>query len=221
MSDPRVQVYLESLEIDVKAGHIRPAWFPMVSTCHFALFLHFCPGDFCTVSFVIQRWLAQRCQCFLWFGPWIILKMIDGRCHVLRNDIEPAIALWRIPKKHLHIWQKTSKSLMPVLIAQMHIASCLSSGEGVISCDDFIEGILRCKGPARAIDQHLVQVKNLSWPYSMQLAAGPTAFHAGGMFSTEDMGKISFKNFQNGSCFVRSRFARHQVPTPNGMVSIP
>jgi len=32
----------------------------------------------------------------------------------------------------------------------------LSKGEGVISCDDFIEGILRCKGPARAIDQILV-----------------------------------------------------------------
>ena len=142
MSDPRVQVYLESLEIDVKAGHIPPAWFSIVFTCHSALFLHcFCPGDFCTVSFAFQRWLAQRCrascQCFLWFWPCIILKMIDGRRDALRNDIGPAIAALRKP-------------------------SCLSSGEGVISCDDFIEGILRCKGPARAIDQQLVQVQNLS-----------------------------------------------------------
>ncbi|CAJ1342231.1 unnamed protein product [Effrenium voratum] len=32
----------------------------------------------------------------------------------------------------------------------------LQNGDGVISCDDFIEGILRCKGPARAIDQILL-----------------------------------------------------------------
>lgn len=32
----------------------------------------------------------------------------------------------------------------------------LQNSEGVISCDDFIEGILRCKGPARAIDQILL-----------------------------------------------------------------
>ncbi|CAK9022734.1 Sodium channel protein type 11 subunit alpha (NaN) (Sensory neuron sodium channel 2) (Sodium channel protein type XI subunit alpha) (Voltage-gated sodium channel subunit alpha Nav1.9) [Durusdinium trenchii] len=31
----------------------------------------------------------------------------------------------------------------------------LQNSEGVICCDDFIDGILRCKGPARAIDQPL------------------------------------------------------------------
>eukprot|EP00435_Cladocopium_sp_Y103_P013079 s1417_g3.t1 len=40
----------------------------------------------------------------------------------------------------------------------------LQNSEGVINCDDFIEGILRCKGPARAIDQILLgnDVKQVS-----------------------------------------------------------
>ncbi|CAE7498033.1 Scn10a [Symbiodinium natans] len=40
----------------------------------------------------------------------------------------------------------------------------LQNGEGQITCDDFIDGILRCKGPARAIDQILLasDVKNLT-----------------------------------------------------------
>eukprot|EP00913_Durusdinium_trenchii_P018874 g17736.t1 len=40
----------------------------------------------------------------------------------------------------------------------------LQNSEGVICCDDFIDGILRCKGPARAIDQILLanDVKQVS-----------------------------------------------------------
>jgi len=40
----------------------------------------------------------------------------------------------------------------------------LQNGDGEITCDDFIDGILRCKGPARAIDQILLasDVKNLT-----------------------------------------------------------
>ena len=32
---------------------------------------------------------------------------------------------------------------------------CKLTGEGQVTYEDFIDGILRCKGPARAIDQTL------------------------------------------------------------------
>lgn len=40
----------------------------------------------------------------------------------------------------------------------------LQNGEGMVTYEDFIDGVLRCKGPARAVDQICLQcdVKNVA-----------------------------------------------------------
>lgn len=86
------------------------------------------------------------------------LRLGRGR----RSSIVPATSKWPLRKKSRrkgflkrgenHTYFLWKFSVWRGVLSPWHE---LCKGEGMVTYEDFIDGILRCKGPARAIDQTL------------------------------------------------------------------